>query len=137
MGWLISLVTGPLLGKVLDYFQTRANNELVKHTSGVQADTQVILAQVNAEIENRKTAANSRLADRGSLWTAWMLPTAFGIFMFHAGAIVLDSMPLFGHVVGSWKIAELPGGWTNVQQNVILGVGGIVGVQAVVRRIFK
>ncbi len=133
---LLGLVPG-LLSAALSYFQKQADNELAKYTTGVQADTQVIVAQITADIEARKLAAASRQADRGSLWTAWMFPTAFGICMIYFGAIVFDSLPLFGHVIGSWRIAALPGPWTDVAKTIILAAAGIVGINSVTRRIFK
>lgn len=129
---LLGVLPG-LLQTVLAHFQKQAETQLAKYQTGVQADTQVIVAQVQADIEARKLAAASRAADRGSLWTAWMLPSAFGLCMIYFGAIVFDSLPLFGHVVGSWKIATLPGPWTNVAENIILAAAGVVATKTIAR----
>lgn len=134
--WVLSLLASPLLSKVLDYFQTRANNELTKYTTGVQADTQVILAQVNAEIERQKQVTTQAIADKGWWVTAWMKPSAFYISLSHYAAVVLDSIPWFGHRVGSWGIPELPGQYASMEQSIILVCVGIVGLKSAAR-IFK
>jgi hypothetical protein len=134
---LIGLIPG-VLNALLASYQKRADTELAKYTTGVSADTQIILAQITADIEARKLAAATRAADRGSLWTAWMFPCAFGLCMIYFGAVVLDSIPFLGHVIGSWRIAELPAEWMiEVVKTIILASAGIVGINSVARRIFK
>jgi len=63
------------------------------------------------------------------------VPTAFGLFIFHVGWVVFDSVPMFGHVVGSWGVAALPGTIGFMQQSVILTVCGVAGASAI-KRIF-
>lgn len=136
MQWFISLITGPLLGKILDIFQKRADTELAKYTTGVQADTQVILAQINAQIEQQKQVAAMAIADKGWWVTAWMKPAAFYVSFAHYGAVVLDSIPFYGHRVGSWSIPELPGQYASMEQSIILACVGLAGLNTAVR-LFK
>lgn len=122
-----------LLNSIVGYLQKRADADVTKYTTGVQADTQVILAQVNADLERQRLTNERRKDDRGSLWTAWMLPTAFGLVLFHYGAVIFDSVPLFGHVVGSWGIAALPGWMAEAEQTILLSAAGVVGVSRLAR----
>jgi hypothetical protein len=133
MTWLLSLITGPLLGKVLEFFQKKADNELAKYQTGVQADTQVILAQVNAQIETQKQLTLMVQSDKGWWVTAYMKPTAFYVSLAHYAAVVGDSLPWFGHKVGSWGIPELPGQYATMQNSIILACVGIAGLQTAAR----
>lgn len=141
MGFLLGLLLKlpGLANGLLGYLNKRADVGLETHKADVAGDTSVNVALVQGYIEEAKIAAATRAADRGSLWTAWMLPTAFGVCMVHFGAVVFDSVPLWGHVIGSWHVAALPGAYPALQQTIIYSVAGVVGTKSVanvVGRIF-
>ena len=46
-----------LLGRVADFLQAKASDDLARFQTGVAADTQIAMAQVNAQIEARKLQA--------------------------------------------------------------------------------
>ena len=73
-----------------------------------------------------------RASQRLSPWSAWMIPTAFGLCMLHFGAIVLDSTFLF-----NWQVAKLPAPYDAMEQMIVASVIGVAGVQATVGRIFS
>lgn len=104
---LVSLFGGgaldTLLGRVADLLQRKASDDLARYQTGVAADTQIALAQVNAQIEARKEQAKLMEADRGWWVTAWIRPLIVYPCVIHFGAIVLDSTFRFG-----WGIAKLP-----------------------------
>ena len=52
-GWFGGGVFDTLIGRVADYFRQKASDDLARFQTGVQADTQIALAQVNAQIETR------------------------------------------------------------------------------------
>ena len=134
MGWLFGLLLKlPGLAEgLLGYLNKRADVGLETHRTNVQADQAVNLALVQAKIEEQKLAAQRYAADRGSLWTAWMMPTAFGLCMIHFGAIVLDSTFKF-----AWSVDKLPPPYDSIEQSIILAVAGVVGATKVAGRIFS
>jgi hypothetical protein len=116
---LVSLFGGgaldTLLGRVADLLQRKASDDLARYQTGVQADTQIALAQVNAQIEARKEQAKLMEADRGWWVTAWVRPLIVYPCVIHFGAIVLDSTFRFG-----WGIAKLPPPYDGYEQAIIL-----------------
>ena len=114
-GWFGSGVFDALIGRVADYLRQKASDDLARFQSGVQADTQIALAQVSAQIETRKLQAQIMEADRGWWVTAWIRPLIVYPCVLHFGAIVLDSTFAFG-----WGIAKLPAPYDGYEQAVIL-----------------
>jgi len=104
-----------LLGRVADVLQRKASDDLARYQSGVAADTQIAIAQINAQIEARKEQAKLMQADRGWRVTAWVRPLIVYPCVLHFGAIVLDSTFRFG-----WGIAKLPPPYDGYEQAIIL-----------------
>ena len=104
-----------LIGRVADLFKQKANDDLARYQTGVQAETQIALAQINAEIEARKVQSQIMQADRGWWVTAWIRPLIVYPCVIHFGAIVLDSTFLLG-----WGIAKLPPPYDGYEQAIIL-----------------
>jgi hypothetical protein len=125
---LLGFLGGDIFGRMMDavagYFRQKANDDLARFQTGVAADTQIALAQLNAEIEARKVQAQILAADRGWRVTAWIRPLLVYPCVVHFGAIVIDSMPFwtpFGtHITGSWQIAKLPAPYDLYEQAIIL-----------------
>ena len=76
--------------------------------------------------------AQERAEQHLSPWTAWMIPTAFGLCMLHFGAIVLDSTFLF-----NWRVAKLPPPYDEMERYIVLSVIGVAGVAGTVRKVFS
>lgn len=104
-----------LLGRLADYLRAKANDDLARFQTGVQADTQIAIAQVNAQIEARKEQAKLMDADRGWWVTAWVRPLIVYPCVVHFGAIVLDSTFRFG-----WGVPKLPPPYDGYEQAIIL-----------------
>jgi hypothetical protein len=109
-GVIESIVT-----RVAEHFRQKASDDLARFQTGVQADTQIALAQINAELEARKTQAAILQADRGWRVTAWIRPLLVYPCVIHFGAIVLDSTFPLG-----WGIAKLPAPYDTYEQTIIL-----------------
>ena len=77
-----------LLGGLAIFLQKRASDELARFQTGVAADTQIALAQLNAQIEARKLQAQMMQADRG--WTCEGLVAAVRIVTESDGSRTLD-----------------------------------------------
>ncbi len=104
-----------IITRVADHFQKKASDDLARFQTGVAADTQIALAQINAELETRRKQAEILQADRGWRVTAWIRPLIVYPCVLHFGAIVLDSTFLFG-----WGIAKLPPPYDTYEQAIIL-----------------
>lgn len=84
-------------------------------TKPVEAGAQVADSYLHAVTEANRARVDARRAE--GTWGPLGLIT-FGIggaFVLHSWAIVVDSVPLLGHVVGSWRVAALPGAWAQVE----------------------
>src|SRR5229473_2391395 len=77
-----------------------------------------------------RMAADMRNGDREHWFTAWMVPVAFAIMIIHVAAVIFDSIPLFGHIVGSWQVAALPSPYDKMQENIVLTICGVAGVSS-------
>lgn len=130
---ILNFLGGGVFKTMADTFATWKNVELLKYQTGVQADTQIIAKQIDAQVELNKIAAAQVQADKGWWVTAWMKPAAFYTCLAHFGSVVFDSLPWFGHKVGSWGIPALPGQYAVMEQDIILLCVGIVGVKGVAR----
>lgn len=128
--WLLNFL--PIASTIAKYLENRANVQLEEYKAGTKADTEIALSQIKADIETRKTVAIMRKAQQESLWTAWMVPTAFGVSLLHYGAVVLDSTFKFG-----WKVFSLPPPYDSMEQNIILSIIGVSGATAIVKRFTK
>ncbi len=115
IGWLGAPAFDNVLGRVADMLRAKASDDLARHQTNVQADTQVALAQITAQIETRKLQAQVMQADRGWWVTAWVRPLIVYPCVIHFGAIVLDSTFRFG-----WGIAKLPPPYDGYEQAIIL-----------------
>lgn len=115
VGWFGGGVFDTLIGRVADYLRQKASDDLARFQTGVQADTQIALAQVNAQIESRKLQVQIMDADRGWWVTSWIRPLIVYPCVLHFGAIVLDSTFAFG-----WGIAKLPPPYDGYEQAIIL-----------------
>ena len=128
-----SLILGlpGIAGKLLDYLGKRSDNTVLTNGQNVSGDTTVAQAQLLAYVEERKVIAQERAAQHLSPWTAWMIPTAFGLCMLHFGAIVLDSTFLF-----NWRVAKLPPPYDEMERYIVLSVIGVAGVAGTIRKVF-
>ncbi|HWV54052.1 hypothetical protein [Pseudorhodoplanes sp.] len=115
IGWFGGGALDALLGRLADYLRAKANDDLARYQTGVQADTQIAITQVNAQIEARKLQTQLIEADRGWWVTAWVRPLIVYPCVMHFGAIVLDSTFRFG-----WGIAKLPPPYDGYEQAIIL-----------------
>jgi hypothetical protein len=115
MGFIGGATFDALLGRLAEYLRARANDDLARYQTGVQADTQIAIAHVNAQIEARKVQAQLIQADRGWWVTAFIRPLIVYPCVLHFGAIVIDSTFLLG-----WGIAKLPPPYDGYEQAIIL-----------------
>ena len=130
-GFFLKLLGPGFASAVFAYLKKRSDNGVLTNGQNVTGDVTVAQAQLAAYVEERKVIAQERADQHLSPWTAWMIPTAFGICMLHFGAIVLDSTFLF-----HWQVAKLPAPYDAMENAIVLSVIGVAGVAPTVRRIF-
>ncbi len=130
-GFLLKLFGPGFASAVVAYLNKRSDNGVLTNGQNVTGDVSVSQAQLAAYVEERKVIAQERAAQHLSPWTAWMIPTAFGLCMIHFGAIVLDSTFRF-----NWQVAKLPGIYAGMEWSIVASVIGINGITPTVRRIF-
>jgi hypothetical protein len=130
-GFLVKLLGSGIVAPVLAYLTKRSDNGVVTNGQNVAGDVTVAQAQLTAYVEERKVIAQERAEQHLSPWTAWMIPTAFGLCMIHFGAIVLDSTFRF-----NWQVAKLPAPYDAMEWSIVMAVIGVAGIAPTVRRIF-
>jgi hypothetical protein len=136
---LFSILMGllPKFGtSFLDWLNTRTNADLEKYKTAVGGDVQLNVAELRYKVEVARMAADMRKDDREHWFTAWMVPVAFAVLFFHVSAVVFDSIPLLGHVVGSWKVAALPSPYDTMQEQIVLTICGVAGISSL-KKIFS
>jgi len=126
-----------MLSSLFGWLGKLSDNKVVTHQADVSADTTVNVEAIRSRATLGTAALAARTADGQHWYTAWMVPTAFGVFMLHVAAIVFDSIPLFGHVVGSWQVKALPPIYADMETNVILTVCGVATGAAVIGKLFS
>ena len=124
---LINLIPG-LTSAVANYLTARANTQLQTYQTGVAADTQIALAQINAQIALGAQQQALLIADKGWWVTAWIRPLLIYPFVLHCGAIVLDTVFRFG-----WAIPPLPHPFDAYEGNVLALYVGARTIEKVVR----
>ncbi len=129
--FLVKLLGSGIVAPVLEYFKQKSADGVVANGQNVAGDVTVAQAQLTAYVEERKLIAQERAAQHLSPWTAWMIPTAFGLCMIHFGAIVLDSTFLF-----HWQVAKLPPPYDQMEWSIVMAVIGVAGIAPTVRRVF-
>jgi hypothetical protein len=132
---LLALIPG-LASGFLTWLNKKTDADLEKFKSAIGGDVQLNVAELRYKVEIARMAADMRNGDREHWFTAWMVPTAFAIFIAHVAAVVFDSIPLLGHEVGSWHVAKLPAPYASMQENIVLTICGVAGVSAI-KKIFS
>ena len=105
-GWLFSLIQliPGLAGKFLDWQVQRSNIELQGFTTAAGVDLAAYQAWLSAQVETNRM----KLA-QNAWWGAKLIIMIAGVpAATHFGAVFADSLPFFGHVVGSWGIPKVP-----------------------------
>lgn len=107
---MLALLLG-FFGKLVPGLATTIGDYLIK-SKQTQASEDAQAATLASSYLHTVTETNrARMEARKNegTWGPLGLVTAGigGAFVFHVWAVVFDSVPLFGHVVGSWHVATL------------------------------
>lgn len=140
MGMILSVIkwlTGGFLDTIAKAWVVKVQSDAELSKSGVAADRDVLLKQLDNNRESAALAAASRAADRGSLWTCWMMPALAAPILLHMAAVAFDSNVLLGHIPGAWGIPAMPGRYGDDEHMIVLAVIGIDRGAALVRRFAK
>lgn len=96
-GWLLKFASSKLVGQVTDYLTKRSNDQAVMHGQDTKAATEIVVAQMQAEIEFRRE--QGKFTSRHDKLVAWIASP----FILHVWMLVLDRC---FHL--SWEIGTLP-----------------------------
>jgi len=132
---LLTLIPG-LTSGLLTWLNKKTDADLEKFKTAIGGDVQLNVAELRYKVEVARMAADMRNGDREHWFTAWMVPVAFAIMIIHVAAVIFDSIPLFGHIVGSWQVAALPSPYDKMQENIVLTICGVAGVSSI-KKIFS
>jgi len=128
LNWLGGTAFQAVVTAVAGYFQTRANAQLAQYQTGVSADTQIALAQINAQIALASRQQEMLTADKGWWVTAWIRPLIAYPLVMHFGAIVLDTTFAMG-----WQVPPLPGEYGAYEHDIILSFFIVRSLEKVAR----
>ncbi|WP_316207414.1 hypothetical protein [Bradyrhizobium sp. SZCCHNR3118] len=120
----------------MTWLNKKTDADLEKFKTAVGGDVTLNVAELRYKVEIARMAADMRKDDREHWFTAWMVPVSFAVLFFHVAAVVFDSIPLLGHVVGSWKVAALPAPYDSMQEKIVLTICGVAGVSSL-KKIFS
>lgn len=111
----LKLIPG-LAEKFLDWQIKRANIDLEGFKTATGFDTEAYKAWLAAitETNNAKLAANAWWGAKLIILTAgW--PCAI-----HMAAVMLDSLPFYGHPVGAWGVPRPPAPYDQYERDIVL-----------------
>lgn len=139
-----------IIGPVFGFLNKRVDADVQKHVSDNATIAGLGGAFIGGQTEADKLKTQVRLAE--GKWSPWVVVTIAGFmcpFAWHTWQVVLDStrwhislgayyLPVISeHVVGSWKIATLPGMFETTEhaiiQSLFIGAGAAVGGIAIIR----
>lgn len=123
-GWILKLFSSSIIGKVTDYLTTRANDAVQTHGQDTTAATQIVVAQMQAEIEARK--AQAVIAGQHG----WIVGALGGVFVFHIAMTVLDSV---FHL--NWKVSALPAPMDQWEGQIVLALACVGPTTSLVSRV--
>lgn len=133
LGFLGGSNVGKFIDGASDFLKNRTNAQLQEHINENDAGRAAALAFMQGE----QRLAEIKLEDRrieGKWGPRVMACTILFVIPYglHSAMIVFDSMPLFGHVVGSWGVEKLPGLFEETEHLVIRSMfyvsGGVTAV---------
>ena len=105
-----------LLAPIFGYFTTARNDDLSGFQAGATADTTRYTALLNADVE----MAQIRQAQNQWWGARLIMLLVAGSCALHFSAVMLDSVPLFWHVVGSWSVPKLPAPYDSYESEILL-----------------
>lgn len=131
LGFLFTVLPG-LAGKLLDHVAKRDDAQASLAKANIEGDVARKQALIQGYVEERKVIAQEKAAQMGSAWSAWMVPAAFGVSLFHYAAVVFCSVfkPPF-------TIATIPAPYDQLQLTIIWSVIGVAGVHGAISKILK
>lgn len=116
--WIFSALTSlpGLAEKFLDWQVKKANVELEGFKTAAGFDVQAYTVYMNALVETNRM----KLAQNAWWGAKLIILTAGWPCAIHMAMIMIDSMPIFGHVVGSWGVPKPPAPYDDYERQIVL-----------------
>lgn len=85
LGFVLKLLSGGLVDKVLGHMEAKANTETERERIRTQATIEAIRSETSRQAETRAIV----IAEQGRWWTALPRPLFSGIFIIYLGKVVV------------------------------------------------
>lgn len=89
MGWLISLITGPLFSKVIGGLTDAYKSKLENATKRDKLAVDLAIGEIQGEVAQRQVEASIIRGEEGRWWTALPRPLFAYIFVLYYGKCVI------------------------------------------------
>lgn len=122
--WVLQLFSSGVIKDVTSYLSKRSDNAAETHKTDAQSATQIVVAQMTAEVEARK--AQAALSSRHD----WIVGSLGAAFVFHIWMIVLDSV---FHL--NWNISSLPEPMNQWEGQIVLALCCVGPTQTLVHKV--
>lgn len=129
---VIKLFGGSNVGKIIDGVTAVAKNKTDAQTIDNQTGAKLGMEYLSAVNETNRIKAE-RQTERTVLFGLFLFALPAGIVWW---AALLDGIPLFGHVVGSWRIAVPPGfteAFLNIVNSFFIAAPAVAGASILAR----
>ena len=139
-GWLTGVNLSGLINGVTDVIKNSQNVGAQNHAADNKAGVELGTAYLQSVQQTNQVKLESRKIE--GKWGPTILVTIvfFTIPLgIHFSAIVFDSIPLFGHVIGSWNISPLPKPFDQLEVEIIgslFYIGGGLGAVSMIAKAF-
>lgn len=124
--FILKFFSSATIGKITDYLTARANDAVQTHGQDTTAATQIVVAQMQAEIAARQVQA--QVASKHDKLVSWI----GGALAFHITMIVLDSV---FHL--NWKVDALPAPMDSWEGLIVLTICGAAPVTNIANRVIE
>jgi hypothetical protein len=119
LGWLLTLLTGPAVDKVLGHLERKAENETEREKVRTMAQLQVIKLTLADRQDQRRSLNEVRLATAG-FWEMRLLTFLIAMpFVWHVWSVWLDTQFKLG-----WRIDKFPEPFDQWEGTIILSFFG-------------
>ncbi len=119
LSFLLSLLTGPAVDKILGSLERRAENETEREKVRTQATVETLRIMATDQQDQRRAQNEVRLATAG-FWEMRLLTFLIAMpFVWHLWSVWLDTQFLFG-----WGVAKFPSPFDEWEGTILLSFFG-------------
>lgn len=130
LSWLLSLLTGPAVDKVLSHLERKAENETEREKVRTEATIEQIKIATQDRADERATAKEIRLATAG-FWEMRLLTVLIALpFVWHVWLVAVDTC-----WPQQWDVAAFPTPFDEWEGGILLSFFGVSVVGAGIKAV--